>query len=527
MKMHHLFYGLLLFTLLGTGCKKTYIDNNKINLNPGGTGGKPNPTLPVLSAQLINFKINGASCAYDSTQNTFYYPVPAGTELSSYTVSFDTTTTKAILIDNIRMTNGANATYTLKANEQMVVKALNSLNATTTYSMIITGLPIVTLNTGSKIGDDRIGGILKLVNPNYNAQNSDIEVSSNIMVSLRGATSRYYPKSSYAVHLVDAAGNDTDKSLMGLRDDNNWILDAMYIDQSRMRNRLATDIWNSFNNVPHIASEPGALNGTRGYMTEVFVNYKYVGVYCLTEKLDRKQLKIKKQYGNMYKANDWTNETDFYGISTFDNSKSTWGGWELEYPDLGDTPAPNWGYLHDEINFIFNSSDDEFASQVKNKVDINNMVDYFIFMNITRATDNQNKNTFFSFYDSRNANKFFYSVWDLEGSIGGNAAGSHAPNTIIGPGNNNLFQRLVKLNAANFKDLVKQRWDELKSNQLSKSQVSTRIEAYRKVLNTGSAFTREKATWLNVTQDLNTEAAYMSSWYADQYNLMDAYINDL
>lgn len=513
---------------LAGGCKKNHVENNKLNPNPATGGVKTNPTVPVLSAHLINFKINGASCAYDSTQNTFYYPVATGTELTSYSVTFDTTTTKAIYLDDTRVLSGASVTLSLKADQEVKIQATNSLNAVTNYDMVITGLPIVTLNTNATIGDDRVTGMFSLVNPDYQNQKSELEITSSTSVSIRGATSRYYPKSSYSVHLVDGGlGNDIDKPLLGLRDDNNWILDAMYIDQSRMRNRLATDIWNSFNNVPHIASEPDALNGTRGYMTEVFVNYKYVGVYCLTEKLDRKQLKIKKQYGNMYKSNDWTNETDFYGLSPFNNASATWGGWELEYPDLGDTPAPNWGYLYDEISFILNSSDEVFNSEVKNKVDINNMVDYFIFMNITRATDNQNKNTFFSFYDSRNASKFFYSAWDLDGSIGGYASGGRAPNSIIGYGNNNLFARLVKLNSENFKGLVKARWAQLKNNQLSKSKISERIEGYRKVLGTTNAFTREKLTWGNIPQDLNSEATFMSSWYNAQHDLMDDYVNNL
>jgi hypothetical protein len=527
MKLPKIIYGLVLLALVNAGCKKTYVDNNKIDLNTGVNGGKITPNTPVFSAQLKNFKINGAVCAFDSAQNTFYYPVASGTEMSTFTVTFDTLTTKSIYLDDKKILNNNTVTYTLKPDQEIVVKALNSLNAVTNYHMIVTGLPIVTITTGTKIGDDRVTGAFNLVNPDYKAQKTNLEISANTSISIRGATSRFYPKTSYSVHLVDASGNDIDRRLMGLRDDNNWILDAMYIDQSRMRNRLATDIWNSFNNVPHIDDEPDALNGTRGYMTEVFVNYKYVGVYCLTEKLDRKQLKVKKQYGNMYKANDWEDETSFYGLSDFNNNSATWGGWELEYPELGDTPAPSWGYLHDMVNFISNSPDDLFSAQIKNKVDIDNIVDYFIFMNITRATDNQNKNTFFSFYDSRVANKFFYSVWDLEGSLGGYAAGGRAPNSIIGNGNNNLFARMLKLNPGNFKELVKARWGQLKDNQLSTSKVAERVEFYRRVLGTTKAFNRERARWGNIPQDLNSEANFIIDWYKAQHTLMDNYINSL
>jgi hypothetical protein len=526
MKIHHLLYAALLLLLIG-GCKKNNIDKPTINNATGNNNGKPTQTLPTSAAQLLSFKINGATCAFDSTTNAYYYPVPIGAPLANYTVGFDTIAAKAILINNVRLNAGATANFALTTNQEVEVKAVNSLNIATTYKLIITGLAIVTLKANATIGDNKANAVFNLVNPDYQAQGSKLEISSNIMINIRGATSRYYPKSSYAVHLVDANGADTDEPLMGLRNDNSWILDAMYIDQARMRNRLSTDIWNSFNNVPYITSEPTAHNGTRGYMTEVFLNNKYVGIYCLTEKLDRKQLQVKKQYGNMYKANDWTNQTDFYGVSPFDNNLDTWGGWELEYPEIGDTPAPDWGYLYNITNFIATSSDDEFVSQIKSKVDINNMVDYFIFMNITEAFDNQNKNTFFSFYDAHAAPAFFYSVWDLDGSMGRNAGGFYKANDVIGAGNNNLLQRLINLNPGNFKALVKARWNNLKNSQLSKATISARIEGYRKILVNTNAFARERYRWANITRDLDPEAAYMTSWYTDQYNLVDTFINSL
>lgn len=113
-------------------------------------------------------------------------------------------------------------------------------------------------------------------------------------IKVRGASASTYPKKAYSVELQDESGEETDASLLNLREDGDWILDAMYIDHARMRNRLCTDIWNSFNSVPHKEKEPEAINGTRGYFVEVILNQKYNGLYCFTEKVDRKQLKLKK-----------------------------------------------------------------------------------------------------------------------------------------------------------------------------------------------------------------------------------------
>jgi hypothetical protein len=98
---------------------------------------------------------------------------------------------------------------------------------------------------------------------------------------------------------------------------------------------------------------------------------------------------------------------------------------------------------------------------------------------------------------------------------------------ILGAGKNNLYTRLLNLNAVNFKDLVKARWNYLKDNQLSKSIVAGRIEAYRKILGSSNAFLREKAIWLLVEPDINAEATYMTNWYSAQYNMFNSYVNGL
>jgi hypothetical protein len=481
------------------------------------------------SAQLAGLKINGADCGYSVSSNTYYYPVLLNTSLNNYTINFDTTKAKAIMLGNIKVANGGIVNSALSTNQQVTVQALDKFNKPVNYSLIISGLPIVKLTASQEIADADVSGVFSLVNPDYKAESSQLEISSNMMISIRGNTARTYPKKAYSMHLVDAQGNDADVSLLGLRTDNGWILDAMYIDQARMRNRVCTDLWNSFNNVPYIASEPTALNGTRGYMTELFLNNEYWGIYCLTEKIDRKQLQVKKSYGDIYKADDWSPEVEFNGVSAYNNNSETWSTWGLEYPDIGDTPAPNWGYLYNVVNFVSSSTNADFMSQIANKVDLNNMADYFIFTNATGGFDNQSKNTYFSFYDYRNAPQFFYTMWDMDATLGRYWDGSlEQPNALIAGGdNNNLINRLIALNPGNFRQIIKARWQALKTNQLSQAALKARIELYRQQLVNTNAFGREMAKWGNITRDLNAETTYMENWYVTQYALLDEYINNL
>ena len=111
----------------------------------------------------------------------------------------------------------------------------------------------------------------------------------------RGATASGKSKKAYAIKLYDSyEGNSLDRSFFGLRSDNNWILDAMAVDRGRIRNRITTDLWNDFSADPYPkASEPTMVNGTRVHFVEVILNGEYHGLYCMTEKIDRKQLKFK------------------------------------------------------------------------------------------------------------------------------------------------------------------------------------------------------------------------------------------
>ncbi len=487
---------------------------------------KPITIIPSV-AQLSGLTINGADCAFDALSKTFYYPVSLGTTLNNYTVGFDTLLTKYLTFDNIKSQNGTTVNYGLTTNKTVKILAFDKYNQPVLYSLIITGLPIVQLTASQTIADNAVTGLLKLVDPDYQAQNTQLEISSPISIQIRGNSARFYPKKAYSMDLTDALGNKNNQSLLGLRNDDNWILDAMYIDQARMRNRVCTDIWNTFNNVPYSASQPTALNGTRGHMTELFLNDQYWGLYCLTEKIDQKQLQVQKNYGGIYKADDFTDQTFFNAALPYSNSSDTWGGWEFAYPDLGNNPAPDWSYLYNLVNFVATSSDADFENQIAAKVNINNLVDYFIFINSIGGYDNIGKNNYFSFYDYRTAGQFFYTVWDLDGSIGRMWNGSLAPSYTLLLYQNNLIARLLYLNAGGFVQKVQARWQVLKSNQLSASIVTSCIEGYKnQLINTG-AFAREMKTWNNITQDLPVETQFMESWYNTRLSITDQYINAL
>jgi spore coat protein CotH len=318
----------------------------------------------------------------------------------------------------------------------------------------------------------------------------------------------------------------------------------MYIDKARMRNRLSTDIWNELNHVPHFPQEPNAVNGTRGRFVELFINNQYQGLYCMTERIDRNQLNLDKNEGLSYKASNWSPSTEFIsGDATANNSSEIWNGWELEFQGeyfLKSLPSVRWEPLRDFIRFTTASSDSEFISQVFSKIDMNNLIDYLIFINVMGADDNTGKNTFFSVYKS-SFRRFFITPWDLDATWGRKWEGSRIDLTaedFIGvtgiPGINSkycrpnaFFIRLMKLNPSEFKSKLKIRWKELKSGPFSLTSVRSRVETFKKLFLSSGAYSRENSRWQGSVNDIETETEYMLSWIGGRIAQVDLYITSL
>lgn len=100
-------------------------------------------------------------------------------------------------------------------------------------------------------------------------------------VKYRGTYSSYLNKKSFAVKLLDDDGESLDASILGIRKDDAWILDAMAVDRIRMRNRVNFDVWNAMSRTPY-ETKYDNRNGTLGFFVEVFINEAYQGLYCMT-----------------------------------------------------------------------------------------------------------------------------------------------------------------------------------------------------------------------------------------------------
>ena len=343
----------------------------------------------------------------------------------------------------------------------------------------------------------------------------------------RGASSLKYEKKSFAIKLLDSDGEDLDANVFGIRKENDWILDAMAIDRIRMRNRVCFDIWNEISKTPY-KTDFDNRNGTLGQFVEVYLNGEYHGLYCMTDKIDRKLLGLKKAKeqsdgsvyvrGVLYKGEAWTDAT---GMSGYDTSESfdeeSWNGWELQYPD--DYPCYDaWKPLMNLIDFC-NTRNAFFKLHYRQHFYFDNLVDYAIFIMGLNIIDNNVKNTHFSCPDINVNETFLITPWDLDCSLGGLYEGSHYEEytKISELTSNYIYYQLYVYNVDNFLESMKERWQELSLGIMSPNSFNSRLDAYAKRFKESGAWQREYDKWNNnpVPLDLDEELEYVKKWYVN------------
>ena len=119
-----------------------------------------------------------------------------------------------------------------------------------------------------------------------------------VTLKYRGSSSALNQgKRNYSLHLKTADGEKNKRSLMGMRKDDDWILDGVQSDLSRIRNRVCMDLWDAMYTLPW-CERSGAVHGC---YVELAFNGTYKGLYALNERLDRKQLQLDKGGGRLYR----------------------------------------------------------------------------------------------------------------------------------------------------------------------------------------------------------------------------------
>ncbi|MFK7845531.1 MAG: CotH kinase family protein [Rhodothermales bacterium] len=247
-------------------------------------------------------------------------------------------------------------------------------------------------------------------------------------IERRGSSSQSFPKLSYAIETRGADLEDVDVSLLGLPEEEDWVLNGPYSDKSLMRNVL----------VYHLANQMGRY-APRTRFVELVLNNEYQGIYVLMEKIkrDKNRVDISKLNPEEVAGDDLTGG---YIIKIDKSSGSEVAGWQSPYaPKPGSAHRVFYQYHYPKpseivpaqqayIQSIVATFEDVMASPnfadsvdgYAKYIDVDSAIDFYILNEIARNVDGYRLSTYLhKEKDSEGDGKLIFGpIWDFNLGFG-------------------------------------------------------------------------------------------------------------
>lgn len=354
-------------------------------------------------------------------------------------------------------------------------------------------------------------------------------VESEIKIHLRGSSAATFPKQGFKISLVTGAYTlDEPRSidLLGLRDDDDWVLYAGYNDPDRIRNVFSSKLWhyscgsnNSF----------GLDNGMEYKYVELYINDKYWGLYALGYPVDGKQLQISK-------SSQGQTDEHLYRIRFFpsiDDDGSV-HGFSLEYGTEYEDGS-EWDNLRDYLEWL-DRLQAGWTTNIYDRVDVPNAIDMYLFVDLVQGMDNVHRNFYISAKSTESGHMMVYTPWDLDlcwGSIWSESMTNFThqngcdPSVTVASSANPVHYYVISGDAHMIR-LVCDRYWELRDGAWSDDSINEMLDEYEEDIFFSGAYKRDVQRWWassrrSGTKDLSTFRKYVM----ERLEYMDEYISAL
>ena len=292
-----------------------------------------------------------------------------------------------------------------------------------------TNLPIVIIDTegGQSIPDEpKINADMKIVyrgdgeRTYLTDQDNEvfIDFNGNIKIEIRGSSSQALPKKQYGFKTYDQAGEEKiNVELLGMPEENNWILNGLAFDPSLMRDYLS---YNLSRRIGEYAS--------RTQYCEVVLNGKYNGLYVLQEKMkkDSKRIDITSvgdnEDGNItggyITKSDKIDESDPIAWSM-----PNYVGYETNFvhaePDPEDVTTPQHNYIKSQFELLQSTVSNGNSSIIDgypSVIDIPSFLNFIILNELASNVDAYEFSTYF--HKDKNGKLRAGPLWDFNLTFG-------------------------------------------------------------------------------------------------------------
>ncbi len=423
---------------------------------------------------------------------------------------------------------------------------------------LTTNLPIVLINTnGQTIPDEpKITaqmGIIYNGPGQMNHQNDPLNnYNGKIGIEVRGQSSQMFPKKSYAFETRDNSGGNLNVSLLGMPEENDWILYATYTDKSMLRNAFTFTL-----------NKATGRYCSRMEFCEVILNGDYIGVYILMEKIKKDDNRVniatlnpeeifgddltggyilrvdKKDPDFAYGTDGWLSSPNPSYPNAMDIT------FQYYYPEPEDLVIQQRNYIKDfifyaELNLIGSNFADPVLGYNK-YFDVGSFVDFMLMCEIPKEVDKYRYSTYFHKEKNSDGGKLFAGpIWDFD--LGYSNVDYWPPGNqtsgwlyeMVEPVDWSImywWKRLME--DQYFRNLVKTRWTSLRQNEFSNTRVAFMIDSITSYIDEAQQRNYERwpilgvYVWPNYDWQNNTyedEVDFFENWLNNRLSWMDSHV---
>ena len=399
-------------------------------------------------------------------------------------------------------------------------------------------LPQIYLNTNNKeIPDEpKIMAEIRIENK------GNITHEGLIGIEIRGQSSQMFPKKQYGFETRDSSNEDVDVSLLGLPEEEDWILHAPYSDKSLIRNALIYDL-----------SRDIGRYASRLVFVELTLNNNYDGLYILMEKLkrDKYRIDINKLKTNENEGEDLTGgyilkldkEDSYNQLNSFTSSirpPNSINNQQIRFvfdtPNEEDITNEQRNYIKSYLNsFETTLNSNQFSDLEKGYlkyIDVDGFIDFFILNELSNNVDGYRLSTWL--VKDKNELLSIGPVWDFNLAFGNaNYCGGDRYDVWTYKFNERCPQDFWQIpfwwnrfmEDPNFKSLLKQRWNTLRNKELSENVILSKIDNYVSLFESSGSRKANFRRW-QILGEYIWPNNFIGGSYADEINYLKEWISN-
>ena len=409
------------------------------------------------------------------------------------------------------------------------------------FSFSQSNLPVVIIDTFGEeiVNDSRIIAHMGIINNETGINHMGDPFNGydgQISIEIRGSSSQSFPKKQYALETQDSEGENLNVPILGMPEENDWILHAPYSDKSLLRNYLAYELARDMGNY-----------ASRTRFCELVINGDYKGLYIFMEKIkrDNNRVDISKLEPNetsgddltggyIVKVDKWDGETNdgWYSEPLLDDFDGVW--YQYHYPKPDDIIEEQRDYIMDYItdfetlmsSDIYNDPEEGYYE----KVNLESFIDISLLSEISKNVDAYRLSAYmYKDKDSLDGRLTMGPIWDYNLAFGNadyydgwNPEGWQIDVELGNDGFKIPFWWYRIWNDTTYVTAFNQRWHVLRQSIFSEDYIMSLIDSATTLID--DAQVRNFQRW-PVLDEYVWPNAYVGGSYANEIEYLKNWIN--